>query len=50
VAYCFIAAEKANHSVSTLCRVLAVSRSGYYAAQRRPASRRAVAGRSGSAP
>ena len=38
----FIAAEKANHSVSTLCRVLDVSRSGYYAAKRRPASRRAV--------
>ncbi|MCL4286172.1 MAG: IS3 family transposase [Thermoleophilia bacterium] len=38
----FIAAEKANHSVSMLCRVLDISRSGYYAAQRRPASRRAV--------
>mgnify|MGYP000368436578 CR=1 FL=1 len=38
----FIAAEKANHSVSTLCRVLEVSRSGYYAAQRRPACRRDV--------
>jgi len=38
----FIAAEKANHSVSMLCRVLDVSRSGYYASQRRPASRRAV--------
>lgn len=38
----FIAAEEANHSVSTLCRVLEVSRSGYYAAQGRPACRRAV--------
>lgn len=38
----FIAAEKAYHSVSTLCRVLEVSRSRYYASQRRPASRRAV--------
>ena len=37
-----VAAEKANHSVSTLCRVLEVSRSGYYEAQRRPACRRAV--------
>ena len=38
----FIAAEKVNHSVSTLCRVLEVSRTGYYAAQRRPACRRDV--------
>jgi transposase InsO family protein len=38
----FIAAEKVNHSVSMLCRVLEVSRSGYYAAQRRPACRRDV--------
>ncbi len=38
----FIAAEKANHSVSTLCRVLEVSRSGHYEAQRRPACRRVV--------
>ena len=38
----FIAAERANHSVSMLCRVLEVSPSGYYAAQRRPASRRDV--------
>ncbi len=38
----FIAAEKVNHSVATLCRVLEVSRSGYYAAQRRPACRRVV--------
>ncbi|MCC6790135.1 MAG: IS3 family transposase [Thermomicrobiales bacterium] len=38
----FIAAEKVNHSVSMLCRVLEVSRSGYYASQRRPACRRDV--------
>jgi len=38
----FIAAERANHSVSTLCRVLEVSSSGFYAAQRRPASGRAA--------
>ena len=31
----FIAAERADHSVSTLCRVLEVSPSGYYASQRR---------------
>ena len=38
----FIAAEKANHSVSRICEVLEVSRSGYYAALRRPACRRDV--------
>jgi putative transposase len=38
----FIAAERANHSVTTLCRVLEVSASGYYAAQRRPACGRDV--------
>ncbi len=38
----FIAAQRANHSVSMFCRVLEVSPSGYYAAQRRPACRRAV--------
>lgn len=37
----FIRAERANHSVTTLCRVLGVSRAGFYAAQRRPPCERA---------
>jgi putative transposase len=37
----FIRAERANHSVTTLCRVLGVSRAGFYAAQRRSPCRRA---------
>ena len=43
MSYRFIRAEKANHAVSTLCRVLQVSRSGYYAWSRRPPSPRALA-------
>ena len=37
----FIAAEKANHPISLLCKGLGVSRSGVHAWQRRPRSRRA---------
>jgi putative transposase len=39
--YRLIEAEKAHHAVSRLCRVLGVSRAGYYAWARRPASPRA---------
>lgn len=38
----FIRAERANHSVATLCRVLEVSRSGFYAAERRAPCQRAL--------
>jgi len=34
----FIAAEKANHSISLISRLLGVSRSGLHASQRRPPS------------
>lgn len=37
----FIAAEKVHHALSLLCRCLRVTRSGFYAWQRRPKSRRA---------
>ena len=41
----FIAAQKACHSVKTMCRVLGVSRSGFHAWERRPPCAREVADR-----
>lgn len=38
--YRFVQAEKANHSVRTLCRVMGVARAGYYAWRRRRSSLR----------
>ena len=38
----FIAAERAVHSIKTMCRVLGVSRSGYHAWARRAPSARAL--------
>jgi putative transposase len=42
VIFRFIAAEKAEHSIKTMCRVLDVSRSGFHAWQNRTASARQV--------
>jgi len=38
----FVAAEKASHSITIMCRVLEVSRSGYHAWTRRPPGPRAL--------
>jgi transposase InsO family protein len=40
VRFRFIAAEKANHRITILCRCLQVTRSGFYAWGRRPESKR----------
>jgi putative transposase len=40
--FAFIDAEKARHSVPILCRMLRVSRSGYYSWRRRKPSRKAL--------
>lgn len=45
-AYRFIAAERANHPVVLMCKVLGVSRSGFYEWSTRPPSRRSVDDRS----
>jgi len=42
VTYDFITAQKATYAVTTLCRVLQVSRSAYYGGGRRPPARRRV--------
>jgi putative transposase len=43
VIYALVEAQKANHKVSTMCRVLKVSKSGYYGWSHRPPSARAKA-------
>jgi putative transposase len=45
VRYVFVRAEKANYPVTVLCRVLEVSRPGFYAWCKRPESKRAGASR-----
>lgn len=41
--FSFIETEKANHSIGTLCRVLKVSKSGYYDWRNRSLSARSKA-------
>jgi putative transposase len=40
--FAFVDAEKARYPVTSLCRLLKVSRAGYYAWATRPASARSV--------
>jgi putative transposase len=43
VIYGFVEAQKANHPLSTMCRTLKVSKSGYYGWRERPPSERSKA-------